>query len=162
MRERCVTTEDKAQLASVSQGGWLDGRTGLVVCSASNDSQLTRVGDYYHNVLLIMLGEFEYLLLSATARLGDQAYGAAIRQDIEQMTGRCCSVGALYTTLDRLEAKGLVETWMGEPTAERGGRSKRMVRVTPQGTQAAATFYRAVMRASHGVSWQAERSRGRS
>src|SRR5438309_8570856 len=79
----------------------------------------------YHNVVVIMLGEFEYLLLSASARLGDEAYGAAIRTAIEQAAGRRCSVGALYTTLDRLEAKGLVETWMGDATPQRGGRSKR-------------------------------------
>jgi DNA-binding PadR family transcriptional regulator len=101
-----------------------------------------------------MLGEFEYLLLSASARLGDNAYGAAIRQEIERATGRRCSVGALYTTLDRLEEKGLVETWMGEATPQRGGRSKRMVRVTAKGAREAAAFYRVVSRASQGVSWQ--------
>src|ERR1700722_7070755 len=91
-----------------------------------------------------MLGEFEYLLLTSAARLGDEAYGAAIRQDVERATGRRCSVGALYTTLDRLETKGLLETWMGEATAQRGGRSKRMVRVTAKGIQAAKAFLDAV------------------
>jgi PadR family transcriptional regulator, regulatory protein PadR len=100
-----------------------------------------------------MLGEFEYLLLAASARLGDEAYGASIRQDIEGATGSACSVGAIYTTLDRLEAKGFVQTWMGEATAQRGGRTKRMVRVTARGTRAAADFHRAVLRASQGVSW---------
>jgi PadR family transcriptional regulator PadR len=99
-----------------------------------------------------MLGEFEYLLISVAARLGDDAYGAAIRGEIEAM-GRTCSIGALYTTVDRLEKKGLVETWMGEATAQRGGRAKRMVRVTKQGAAAAQEFYNAVMRASLGVSW---------
>lgn len=69
-----------------------------------------------------MLGEFEYLLLAATTRLGDDAYGAAIRLEIENSTGRGCSIGALYTTLDRLEAKGFIRTWMGSPTPQRGGR----------------------------------------
>ena len=100
-----------------------------------------------------MLGEFEYLLLSAAARLNEEAYGAAIRQDIEASTGRRCSIGALYTTLDRLEAKGLIETWMGDATPQRGGRSKRMVRVTTQGREEAAAFYRAVVKGSQGVSW---------
>ena len=68
-----------------------------------------------------MLGEFEYLLLSASARLGDDAYGASIRQEIERASNQRCSVGALYTTLDRLEKKGLIETWMGEATTQRGG-----------------------------------------
>jgi len=104
-----------------------------------------------------MLGEFEYLLLTAAARLGEDAYGASIRQEIESATGRRCSIGALYTTLDRLEAKGLLKTWMGEATPQRGGRSKRMVRVTPKGIQAATAFYGAVTRESRGVSWEANR-----
>src|SRR5436190_12281649 len=104
-----------------------------------------------------MLVEFEYLLLSAAARLGDDAYGAAIRQEIEGATKGRCSIGALYTTLDRLEAKGLVRTWMGDPTPQRGGRPKRMVRVTAKGVQEATTFYEAVMRVSRGVSWEASR-----
>jgi len=102
-----------------------------------------------------MLGEFEYLLLSAAARLGEDAYGAAIRQDIENSTGRRCSIGALYTTLDRLEEKGLISTWMGKATPQRGGRPKRMVRVTAKGLRAAAAFYDAVVRVSRGVSWEA-------
>jgi PadR family transcriptional regulator, regulatory protein PadR len=104
-----------------------------------------------------MLGEFEYLLLAASARLGDEAYGASIRQDIERATGSACSVGAIYTTLDRLEAKGLLQTWMGEATPQRGGRNKRMVRLTARGTRAAGDFYRAVLRASQGVSWAGEK-----
>lgn len=100
-----------------------------------------------------MLGEFEYLLLTAAARLESEAYGAAIRAEIERSTGRRCSLGALYTTLDRLEAKGLIETWMGSATPQRGGRAKRMVRVTEKGVKAAATFYRTVTEASRGLSW---------
>ena len=103
-----------------------------------------------------MLGEFEYLLLSAAARLGENAYGAAIRSEAWKATGKPCSIGALYSTLDRLEAKGLIETWMGAATAQRGGRPKRMVRVTPKGLKAAAAFYGAVMRASRGVSWETD------
>jgi DNA-binding PadR family transcriptional regulator len=105
-----------------------------------------------------MLGEFEYFLLTAAVRLGEGAYGAAIRQEIETTTQRRCSIGALYTTLDRLESKGLLQTWMGEPTAERGGRAKRMVRVTAKGIEAAAAFYDAVARVSRGVSWEANRA----
>lgn len=104
-----------------------------------------------------MLGEFEYLMLTATARLGEDAYGARIRQEIEETTGRRCSLGALYTTLDRLETKGLLKTWMGDPTPQRGGRPKRMVRVTPKGVRAAGDFYGAMVRASRGVSWASER-----
>ena len=104
-----------------------------------------------------MVGEFEYLILSATARLDDHAYGAAIRQEIEDSTKRRCSLGALYTTLDRLEAKGLIETWMGGATPQRGGRSKRMVRLTAKGQRAAAAFYDAVVRVTRGVSWETDR-----
>ncbi|HEX4019903.1 MAG TPA: PadR family transcriptional regulator [Acidobacteriaceae bacterium] len=103
-----------------------------------------------------MLGEFEYLLLTAAVRLGEDAYGAAIRREIEQATGRRCSIGALYTTLDRLEAKGLVKTWLGDPTPQRGGRAKRMVSVTVKGTRAATAFYNAVTRVSRNVSWEAK------
>lgn len=110
--------------------------------------------DYNHNVILIMIGEFEYLILAATARLGAEAYGAAIRLQIEDFTQRSCSVGALYTTLDRLQEKGLVETWMGSPTRQRGGRSKRMVHITGRGIKAATDFYEAVKRSSSGVPWE--------
>lgn len=110
------------------------------------------VSDFHHNVIE-MIGEFEYLLLTAAARVGEEAYGASIRQQIETATGRRCSIGALYTTLDRLEEKGLLKTWMGEATPQRGGRAKRMVRVTAKGVQAATAFYNAVMRMSQGASW---------
>ncbi len=99
------------------------------------------------------LGEFEYLLITAAATLGDNAYGAAMREAIMQATNRSCSIGALYTTLDRLEAKGLVRTWMAEGTPERGGRSRRMVRVTTAGKVAARNFYDAIIRISNRAPW---------
>ena len=101
----------------------------------------------------MQLGEFEYLVLSAAAQLGAAAYGAAIRQSLKDATGREYSIGALYTTLDRLEAKGLIATSLGDPTPQRGGRQKRMVRVTATGKEAAAAFYNSVMRVSEGVAW---------
>ena len=101
----------------------------------------------------MQLGEFEYLMLTAVARLSDTAYGLAIRQEIAEATGRQCSLGALYTTLDRLEAKGLIKTWMGDPTPQRGRRPKGMVRITSKGEQAASPFYDAVLRVSRGVTW---------
>ena len=100
-----------------------------------------------------MVGEFEYLILSAAAHLGEEAYGAAMREVIETIGGRACSLGALYTTLDRLEAKGLVKTWMSAPTQQRGGRAKRMVLVTGSGVRAAQEFYEAVQRISRGTAW---------
>jgi PadR family transcriptional regulator PadR len=104
-----------------------------------------------------MLGEFEYLLIAAAARLGEEAYGAAILQEVERSTGRKCSLGALYTTLDRLETKGMIKTWMGQPTQQRGGRSKRMVQVHAKGVEAATEFYQAMIKVSRGTSWAALR-----
>jgi PadR family transcriptional regulator, regulatory protein PadR len=109
-----------------------------------------------------MLGEFEYLILAVTARLGSEAYGAAIRLQIEDCTKRSCSVGALYTTLDRLEEKGFIETWMGSATAQRGGRAKRMIRITANGVRAATEFYKAIRRSSSGVPWETTRAGGRA
>ncbi len=103
-----------------------------------------------------MLGEFEYFLLSSAARLGNEAYGAAMRQDIDAITGRRCSIGALYTTLDRLEQKGFIKTSMGKPSPERGGRAKRMVRITAKGIHEAQAFYEAVVRVSSGAAWASE------
>src|SRR4030088_890261 len=100
-----------------------------------------------------MLGEFEYLLITAASSLGDEAYGAAIREEIQESMGRSCSIGALYTTIERLETKGLLKTGMGEATPQRGGRAKRMVRGTPKGMLAAKEFYKAIMRVSRNASW---------
>jgi DNA-binding PadR family transcriptional regulator len=104
------------------------------------------------------LGEFEYLLITAAATLGEGAYGAAMREAIMGATGRPCSIGALYTTLDRLEAKGLIRTWMAEGTPQRGGRSKRMVRVTPAGKAAARSFYDSIIRISNSAPWSVQRT----
>ncbi|HUG72381.1 MAG TPA: helix-turn-helix transcriptional regulator [Steroidobacteraceae bacterium] len=80
------------------------------------------------------LGSFEQVLLLAILRVQDRgAYGVSIRHEIEQRTGRSPSPGATYTTLDRLEAKGMVTSCMGESSPERGGRSKRLYRISGQG-----------------------------
>lgn len=98
------------------------------------------------------IGEFEYLLLAVASFLQDEAYGASIRKRLLE-DGQTRSIGAIHTGLDRLEAKGLIVTRMGEPTAERGGRAKRIVKVTPAGTRAAADFYKMICAASRGVQW---------
>jgi DNA-binding PadR family transcriptional regulator len=82
------------------------------------------------------LGEFEYLLLLAVLRLDEDAYGVTIRQEIEDRTGRPVSLGSIYPTMDRLEAKGFITSRMGEPTGERGGRSRRYFRLEPDGIEA--------------------------
>lgn len=71
------------------------------------------------------LGELELIVLLGLMRAGEGAYGAAIREEIAATTGRDVTPGAIYPTLDRLEARGLVRSHVGDPTAERGGRAKR-------------------------------------
>ena len=82
------------------------------------------------------LGEFEQFLLLAIMRLGDNAYGSTIRQLLAETVGRDVTIGALYTTLERLDKKGLVDSRLGEATAERGGRAKKFYRVTGRGEAA--------------------------
>jgi DNA-binding PadR family transcriptional regulator len=82
------------------------------------------------------LGEFEQIVLLAVLRLGKNAYGVPIRQEIEHRTKRSVTIGALYSTLDRLETKGYLASWIADPTAERGGRAKRFFRVEPLGLSA--------------------------
>src|SRR2546422_2012834 len=82
------------------------------------------------------LGEFEHITILALLRLADRAYGVTVRQEIEFRTKREVSIGAVYATLDRLEMKGYVRSHRGDPTPERGGRSKRFFRVTAKGVAA--------------------------
>jgi DNA-binding PadR family transcriptional regulator len=97
------------------------------------------------------LGEFEQMVMLAILHVGDGAYGLAIRQELEQRTGREVSHGAAYVTLERLVKKGLVETWMGEPTPQRGGRSKRHFSVTPAGVEALRESHRAMQSLRSGL-----------
>ena len=82
------------------------------------------------------LTDFEMMLLLATLRVGDDAYGVTIAREIEASGERTVMLGAVYTGLDRLEANGLVASTVGSPTPERGGRAKRYFRVTPAGMKA--------------------------
>lgn len=84
------------------------------------------------------IAEFEELVLLAILKLGSNAYGAAIQNALED-AGRRVTVGALYTTLSRLEDKGLVSSWLGEPTIERGGRAKKYFKVLGAGSRALRT-----------------------
>jgi DNA-binding PadR family transcriptional regulator len=84
------------------------------------------------------LGRLDHLLLLAVMRLGDTAYGMTIRRELAEHTGREIAAGAIYTALARLEARGFVQSHLGEPTAERGGRAKRFYRVRPAGAKAVA------------------------
>ena len=91
-----------------------------------------------------LLGGFEYLLLLAVLRLGERAYGVTIRNELLERADTDFAIGAIYTGLSRLEKKGFVESWLGEPTAERGGRAKRFYRVTGSGVQVINESQRAV------------------
>jgi DNA-binding PadR family transcriptional regulator len=82
------------------------------------------------------LGEFEQVVLLAILRLGSAAYGVSIRLEIASCTGREPTPGALYTTLDRMEEKGVVRSWLGGATAKRGGRAKRHYAATKSGLAA--------------------------
>ena len=79
------------------------------------------------------LGEFEQLVLLAIVQLSGDVYGVPIVEEIERRTGRTVSSAAVYVTLRRLEQKGLLSSRMGEPTAERGGKARRCVKVTAAG-----------------------------
>jgi PadR family transcriptional regulator PadR len=87
------------------------------------------------------LGEFEQIVLVVIARLGGESYGAPIRREIERCTARTVAVGTVYATLARLETKGFIESWIGDPTPERGGRRKNHVRLTPKGSLALTRSY---------------------
>ncbi len=97
------------------------------------------------------LGEFEHIVILALLRLADRAYGVTVRQEIEERTGREVSIGAIYATLDRLEGKGYVKSLVGEPTPERGGRSKRFFHVTAKGISAMNRTHRALQNLTEGL-----------
>jgi DNA-binding PadR family transcriptional regulator len=104
----------------------------------------------YFPVMTDWLGEFEQLVLFAVLHL-DEAYGVSIRQEIERRTGRSVSAGAVYTTLERLEARGLVASTWGEPTPERGGKRKRYYMVRPAGRQSLARSWHAMRAMARGI-----------
>jgi DNA-binding PadR family transcriptional regulator len=83
-----------------------------------------------------LLTDFELMILLATLRVGDEAYGVQIAREIERISGRKVLLGAAYAALERLERNELVTSTIGSPTAERGGRAKRFFRVTPRGLRA--------------------------
>jgi PadR family transcriptional regulator PadR len=82
------------------------------------------------------LAGLEELILLAVASLGDAAYGVTVQETLAAQTRASISLGAVYLGLERLEHRGFVRSWLGEATAARGGRRKRMFRATPQGLAA--------------------------
>lgn len=99
----------------------------------------------------VSLGEFEQMVLLAILRLDENAYGVSIREEIAVCTGREPSPGALYTTLDRMEQKGVVRSWMGEATAQRGGKAKRYFVATKAGRSALLKAQQAYQRLLNGL-----------
>jgi PadR family transcriptional regulator PadR len=79
------------------------------------------------------IGHFELLVMLALLRVGDDAYGVPIGKELEEALGREVALARVYAALDRLEAKRLVTSWLGEPTAARGGRAKRHFAATAEG-----------------------------
>jgi DNA-binding PadR family transcriptional regulator len=104
-------------------------------------------------------GEFEVMVLLAIVRLGDDAYGWTVAQELERVAGRSASSGALYTTINRLEQKGLIQTRAGEGSEERGGRPRRYLRITPEGAQALERARLALDRLWSGVDLRAGEAR---
>lgn len=105
------------------------------------------------------LGEFEQLVLLAILQLGEDVYGVPIVDEIERRTGRTVSQAAVYITLRRLEQKGLLESWMSAPTAERGGKARRCVKVTPAGVRLLRDSRQALDRMWQGLSPDLKRAR---
>ena len=97
------------------------------------------------------MGEFEQFVMLAILQLGDEAYGAAIRREIRDRGRRPASLGAVYTTLARLEDKGLLRSTRGESDPERGGRPKRFYTVEPEGRAALRRALSAVDRMRRGL-----------
>jgi DNA-binding PadR family transcriptional regulator len=112
----------------------------------------------------ISLGQFEQLVLTAILALGESAYGVTIHARIEELAARKVKLGAVYATLDRLEDKGLIASWLSEPTGERGGRARRHYRLEKNGevalresAEASRRIYETVIKNAKGFAWKPSR-----
>jgi PadR family transcriptional regulator PadR len=112
-----------------------------------NDVKQIKPQDYYAPIV----GEFELLVLMALVRLGNGAYGASIRREIRERTGRDASVGTAYMALGRLEEKKMIASYVGLPTALRGGRRRKHYLVDKDGERALGRAYRAIAAMSEGI-----------
>jgi DNA-binding PadR family transcriptional regulator len=97
------------------------------------------------------LGEFEQLLMFALLRLGDGAHGVRLRREIESRTSRQVSAGAVYTAMERLEARGFVSSYIGEPAPQRGGKRKKHYRLEQAGALALNRTYESLQQMAKGV-----------
>ena len=105
------------------------------------------------------LGDLEELMLLTVLRLGEEAHGGHIRDELKETAGRSVSISTVYVTLMRLEEKGYARSWKGEPTAERGGKAKRHYAVSPEGVEALESARQVRERMWKGVD---ERAAGRA
>ena len=99
-----------------------------------------------------MLGEVEQLVLLALLQVPDDGFGVSVQREIENRTGRRASLGAVYAALVRLEEKGFLVSRLGEATPQRGGRRKKLYRVTAPGRRALASSIAALRQLSEGLS----------
>jgi PadR family transcriptional regulator PadR len=97
------------------------------------------------------LSNFELMVMLAIIRLGDNAYGVSISNEIEATTGTTVLLGSVYDALTRLEQKGLVTSALGEATPERGGRAKRHYRETPKGLRTVRETQRSLVKLWKGI-----------
>lgn len=97
------------------------------------------------------LSEIEVLAMAASAQLGGRGYGVSIRQEIRRRTGRSVSIGSLYKALHRLERRGLVQVSVGESTSERGGRARKLIRLSPAGRNALEASIASIHRMVEGL-----------
>jgi DNA-binding PadR family transcriptional regulator len=106
------------------------------------------------------VGEFEYSALLAILHVEgtEDAYAVPVRALLEERTGRPVARGALYTALERLEAKGCLRSWMGDPSAERGGKARRYFSVTPVGVRAIKAMHASLANLSRGLEAVLEQS----
>ena len=108
------------------------------------------------------LGQFEQIVLTAVLALDSNAYGVTIHAEVEELSHpKKVTRGAVYATLDRMEDKGLISSWLSEPTKERGGRSRRHYRIEKSGTKAlkesartAQRLFETIVKNLGGVAWK--------
>ena len=102
------------------------------------------------------LAEFELYLMLALSRLRDDAYGVTVRREIEERTGRPVSIGAVYATLKRLEAKGLVRHWISDPLPSQGGRARKYFQLTRDGERVLKHSAEMMTRMLRGIRFKTE------
>ena len=98
-----------------------------------------------------IVGEFEHFVLLALVRLGNGAYGASIRKEIRERTGRDASAGTVYMTLGRLEKKRMIASYVGIPSPHRGGRRRKHYLIDTEGQKALGRAWRALTAMAEGM-----------